>query len=497
MENNVEKNDTAKSAPKKKNIFLYFVGMFFVFVIIFMIQQGMADFFANSISSIKYGEETLFEIIWAGLVLVVLLLFKNKYVFTQENESFSKSIKYILPELLISCVFFGYSIYKLATSTEPFALNPLTILNLLVFCFFIGIVEEFLCRGWLFNEFLERFSDSKKSKMLCILLSSLVFGIMHYVNLGPTQGFIDTTFQVINAFVTGVFLTLVYYKTKNIWVCVFSHAVWDFCLFLAESRTMVDCYIEGSAPAGYLGYTIIVGVLSMSGYLLICNWLYRQTDLYEPKKEKHSPMTVMMLAGVVLYLAGVYLVPVPKEYDKYYICPVYPAKEVSTEYSWTNSLVSDYRLTFNKEANSIDSDGKVVPGTTTFDFTLTVNGKTGQVELKNNIIDKKVELWDLSTMYSPTYLLIENEKDFIILIQTDDNVVAYGRFEKSRVVNTTDYLDFVKNNLKEYHVPDIQLLNSLKFVDDDYTYASIKTNLGERMMFDQNDELVILDIQFE
>ena len=36
------------------------------------------------------------------------------------------------------------------------------VVNLLIGCFLVGVAEEFLCRGWLFNEFLERFGETKK-----------------------------------------------------------------------------------------------------------------------------------------------------------------------------------------------------------------------------------------------------------------------------------------------------------------------------------------------
>ena len=57
------------------------------------------------------------------------------------------------------------------------SVNIPVVLNLAIYCLLIGLVEEFLCRGWLLNEFLERFSNSKKNIIISIVLSSLVLYI--------------------------------------------------------------------------------------------------------------------------------------------------------------------------------------------------------------------------------------------------------------------------------------------------------------------------------
>ena len=237
---------------KKKNIWFYFIKMLILFLFLFLLQQiGIVYLFDNFIN-LKYGTDVITEAIWAGLVLIVLLLFKNSYVFTQEREKYLDSFKYAKPELIFSGIFLLVSLVML--SQEHVSVS--TVLNLLLYCFFIGVVEEFLCRGWLLNEFLERFSDTKKGVIKSIVLSSLVFGAIHFTNMIDGQGFAETFVQVINASVSGMFLALVYYKTKNIWTVVTMHAIWDFSLLLMDFHTVIDC-VPGQTTTSIMIFNII------------------------------------------------------------------------------------------------------------------------------------------------------------------------------------------------------------------------------------------------
>ena len=264
---------------KKKSIYLYFLKMIiftFLFIIIQLILSNITFF---SLLEERYGYEALQQMLWAGYVLLLLILYKNRYVFTQKRESFKEGFKYILPEVILSTIFLGFAIVNFASSKEP--VSSFAIFNLFIQCIFIGVVEEFLCRGWLLNEFLERFSSSKKEIILSIIFSSFIFGILHFFNLGAGQNVIETTVQVLNAGVSGIFLALVYYKTKNIWLVVFSHFYWDFSLMLIEHNQLVDCYTKSDVSTSVVLSNILSGSIIVIGYLILCYWLYRKTDKQE------------------------------------------------------------------------------------------------------------------------------------------------------------------------------------------------------------------------
>ena len=80
MENNKQK--------RKKSIGLYFFEMLILFLVFFIIQQFGTMILYNSFIYLKYGRDIIMEAIWAALVLILLLLFKNSYIFTQEKVGF-------------------------------------------------------------------------------------------------------------------------------------------------------------------------------------------------------------------------------------------------------------------------------------------------------------------------------------------------------------------------------------------------------------------------
>lgn len=69
------------------------------------------------------------------------------------------------------------------------------------------VLEEFLMRGLLLRGLLKNYSPAK-----AIVWTSVMFAVLH---LNPWQG--------IGAFILGLVLGWIYYKTRSIWTCIFLH----------------------------------------------------------------------------------------------------------------------------------------------------------------------------------------------------------------------------------------------------------------------------------
>ena len=179
-----------KFKKEKRNIYLYFIAMLVIFVAVELLCQILPNLLLHNIESNKYGSELLLEMLFAFVVLIIMLFFKNSYVFTEKKMKFVDSVLLGLPMLIVILInlYFNYS--SLETINYP------NLINLLLYCTFIGIGEEFLCRGFLQNEFIERFGDSKKHILLSILFSSLIFGLMHISNVLTGQSLFETIMQV-------------------------------------------------------------------------------------------------------------------------------------------------------------------------------------------------------------------------------------------------------------------------------------------------------------
>ena len=183
-----------------------------------------------------------------------MLLFKNSYVFTQKREPLKTGLFYGLFYII------GSVIFMLLFGVFNGGFNSgLALINLFVGCLLIGICEEFLCRGWLLNEFLERYGNSKKGIWYSIVISGLIFGLMHIGNIfSAGQDVPSTITQVISA--TGIVFGLIYYKTKNIWSVVILHGLWDFSLFLGDVTPITEeiVTVNGFSIVGILFSILII-----------------------------------------------------------------------------------------------------------------------------------------------------------------------------------------------------------------------------------------------
>ena len=99
-------------------------------------------------------------------------------------------------------------------------------LQIALICALAGIGEELFFRG-LLQVGLEKYIGGQTGLIIAILVSSLIFGLAH---------FITKTYAVL-AFVIGVYLGLLFYFTGNIMVPIITHAVYDYCVIKFLLRT--------------------------------------------------------------------------------------------------------------------------------------------------------------------------------------------------------------------------------------------------------------------
>ncbi len=87
---------------------------------------------------------------------------------------------------------------------------------------FIGIMEELIFRSFLCRS-IEEVSDKNKA----IIISSLIFGCFHLINIG-NYPLMYVMLQVLYAFSLGIAFSVVFYKSNSIIPCVIIHIIIDF-----------------------------------------------------------------------------------------------------------------------------------------------------------------------------------------------------------------------------------------------------------------------------
>lgn len=96
----------------------------------------------------------------------------------------------------------------------------------------VGFFEEILMRGALFNFFMNAFKHSKFCILLSSIISSIIFGLMHLVNLSGGSNLGYTLYQVVYATAMGFVFSMAYIKYQSLLVPIGMHAFIDFSDFL-------------------------------------------------------------------------------------------------------------------------------------------------------------------------------------------------------------------------------------------------------------------------
>lgn len=93
----------------------------------------------------------------------------------------------------------------------------------------LGVVfEELLFRGVIQNKLIEYYEFRGKSVWGALVISSLIFGLTHILNLiGQPYFVIGTLTQVIYTFSLGILIGCVYWRSGNIWIAFLLHFIFN------------------------------------------------------------------------------------------------------------------------------------------------------------------------------------------------------------------------------------------------------------------------------
>lgn len=503
-----------KEKDKPKNILVFFIKMVLLFILVDLFVTIIPVYLGESILKYKYGQEFVVEALWCLCIVIILLLSGNSYVFTEKKEKFGKAVFLGLPMLIMGG---SQLLGNLATIVEFKFWN---FMNLILFCASIGLTEEFLCRGWVQNEFIERFGDTRKNVIISIMLSSLVFGLMHITNIFAGQGLFETIMQILQATSLGALLGSIYYRTKNIWAVAFLHGFYDFGIFLYDIDLIKDC-TTGTVTPQIMAYQIFSSALIIAFYTISTIIILRKKDTHKiidenselssEELEKDQKRTNYAWIAIAIIFALFYL-PIDFDgYDDYQICYSYEEKEMNG-YETHFSNYSVYDLYFeNKEyinspldnsqeepSDVIDNWGQILGinendiASRDYKFELFFDENESKLAIKNMNTNDIIYI-DNENIYD--YIVIYDNDEYIIMYYDNDELkVYYTRVKKDKVNDSKEFLEEIKNSFKEFDVPEIASLGYLTTYDDenDYTYAYMISELGDQFIIDNEDNLYLI-----
>ena len=198
-------------------------------IVLFVLCIGIAVTFSIP-DLIPYPDKTLGSLIEEtvsrlaiGIFLIVLMVTRG-YADTFKPKWRGKYLLWSIPCFLVAIVNFPFS--ALIGGSAVIERVDLIWLFLLK-CIAIALLEEIFFRALLLPLFMERFAKNKYRVLISVLGSSALFALIHLFNLFFGAGVGETMLQVGYTFLIGCMLAVMMLKTKNIWLCVIVHAVFD------------------------------------------------------------------------------------------------------------------------------------------------------------------------------------------------------------------------------------------------------------------------------
>lgn len=163
-----------------------------------------------------------------AVVFLALLLHEGYHVIHPLQKPFWKGLLFAIPPFLV--VVNNMPILSMIWGDAYLVHNaPVYLIWFAAECLAIGLFEELAFRGVIFLMFAEKRYTTRKGLFWSLILTSAVFGGVHLVNVLMGAGIGPTILQIGYSFLIGAMCSVVLLKTRNIWICVALHAIYDFC----------------------------------------------------------------------------------------------------------------------------------------------------------------------------------------------------------------------------------------------------------------------------
>lgn len=115
----------------------------------------------------------------------------------------------------------------------------------------VGVVEELVFRGFLFNAMLKDGSETT-----AIVVSSVTFGTGHIVNLLTGHATLEVGVQIVFAIAMGFVFTLVYHKGGSLLPCIAAHSLIDVFAVFSAAEGALDWISVAACIAIAVAYSV-------------------------------------------------------------------------------------------------------------------------------------------------------------------------------------------------------------------------------------------------
>ncbi len=233
---------------EKKVIFLTIINFIVLTIGMFILTNVVG----SSYQDIEHVNTTVFFEI---AITVILVLFYRKNL---TGSSFNKVEKLpfktitstLFSILFVTLIFAVVSVFATAKYADK---NMVQLLILIIAMLFVSIAEELMFRGIVLQAFLE-----KRGKVKVVLLSSVLFGLLHIVNIIGGGTVEDVFMQIVTASFVGILFACIALEIKNIVPLIIYHWLWNSALLSSKYLQISGGYLIQVLAVMQAVFSIIV-----------------------------------------------------------------------------------------------------------------------------------------------------------------------------------------------------------------------------------------------
>ena len=452
-----------------KLITIIFVSLLLFYGILLVFGGNIAGLLYQALFYGKYNTMFISEIVLLIFALVMLAVRKRLNILKPQGKSIVYGIKRGIPIFVVSLI----SLMSSLTGIMGEELNVPNLISLIILAVTIGMAEEFFFRGFIQGEIVDAYGKSRKQVIISVVVSGVIFGLVHLTNALSGQDIITTLMQVIQASSLGILLGSIYFITKNIWSVVFLHAFYDFAIMLGEVNSYKDCINSTDISMVMLIFTLVASLVYVVIYLVgaYLNLQKRHVNEYIKEevtdeiivKDRENATKAKKLVVVVIVLLFLVSPLIPAdEVENFQICYTYENVDINGEVNFAldnEFVLNDVKLyvdDYNLVMESIDGENKTVIET-----------------LENDIYDIYV---------------YEIDSNYHILLNANE-ILYYGVVNKDSAAVTSEFTSILINSFQKYDVPEIMDIGKLE--SNDGVYPLIKSYVSDYFIIKDDKVMVI------
>ena len=197
---------------------------------------------------------------FGGVAFLAMLVHLGYKVLNPIKSPFWHSLLISLPAFLIAVNNFPFS--AVISGKARVSEGAPMLLLLLCECMMVGLFEEIAFRGVIFLAILKKKPEDKLWQFASIALSSVIFGLIHLVNLiesSPSAVLLQIGYSAL----IGAMCAVVLLKTANVWLCVVIHGLYNF------AGAVIPRMGEGEIWDSFTVILTVVVSLAVLAYMIV------------------------------------------------------------------------------------------------------------------------------------------------------------------------------------------------------------------------------------